>query len=349
LWLFSGGTTGRPKAVVQSHRSYVNTTELYAKATIGYRESDVTMSVPKLFFGYATGSNLLFPFSVGATTVLFPEHPTADVVFDRIRAHRPTILVNVPAMVSQMCAHPEAARQDLACLRLTTSAGEALPPDLHRRFKEAFGVEVLDGLGTAEMWHIFITNRPGDVKPGTLGRVVEGFEIKVCDEEGTEVPAGEVGALRVRGRSRALGYWQRMEETAAAFRGEWYVTGDLVSRDADGYVTYAGRADDMLKVSGRWVAPAEVEGCLLSHPAVRDCAVVGAAGRDGLVKPRAFVVLKDPAAAGDGGAPLADALKAYVREQLAPYKYPRDVVFVPDLPRTHLGKVDRGKLRTSPG
>jgi len=344
LWLFSGGTTGRPKAVVQSHLSYVNTTELYAKATIGYRESDVTMSVPKLFFGYATGSNLFFPFSVGATAVLFPEHPTPEVVFDQIRSHRPTILVNVPAMVSQMCAHPEAPRQDLSCLRLMTSAGEALPSDLYRRCKETFGVEVLDGLGTAEMWHIFITNRPGDVKPGTLGRVVEGFEVRVCDDLGAELPPGDVGALWVRGRSRAIGYWQQMEQTAASFRGEWYVTGDLVSRDAFGYVTYAGRADDMLKVSGRWVAPAEVEGCLLSHPAVRDCAVVGVADREGLTKPHAFVVLKDRGRANDG-MPLADELKAFVRERLAPYKYPREVVFVADLPRTHLGKVDRGKLR----
>lgn len=345
LWLFSGGTTGRPKAVVQSHLSYANTTELYAKATIGYRESDVTMSVPKLFFGYATGSNLFFPFSVGATTVLFPEHPTADVVFDRIRAYRPTILVNVPTMVGQMCAHPEAARQDLSCLRVVTSAGEALPAEIHRRFKETFGLEVLDGLGTAEMWHIFVTNRPGDVKPGTLGRVVEGFEIKVCDERGDEVPAGEVGALWVRGRSRAIGYWQRMEDTAAAFRGEWYVSGDLVSRDASGYVTYAGRADDMLKVNGRWVAPAEVEGCLQTHPAVRDCAVVGVLDRDGLTKPQAYVVLKAGASPAGDGAAFADELKAFVRERLAPYKYPREVVFVPDLPRTHLGKVDRGKLR----
>ena len=219
LWLFSGGTTGRPKAVVQTHRSYVNTTELYAKATLGYRESDVTLSVPKLFFGYATGSNLFFPFSVGGTSVLFPEHPTASVLFERIRRHRPSILVNVPTTVSQMVAHPDAARQDLSCLRFATSAGEALPPELYRRWKAAFGVELLDGLGTAEMWHVFITNRPGEVKPGTLGRAVLGFDVRVCDDDGRDLPPGEVGALWVRGASRALGYWQQAEPRIARCRG----------------------------------------------------------------------------------------------------------------------------------
>lgn len=339
IWLFSGGTTGRPKAVVQTHLSFANTTELYAKRTIGYRADDVTLSVPKLFFGYATGANLFFPFSVGATSVLFPEQPTAELVFQKIRAHRPTILVNVPTMVNQMIAHPEAARQDVSSLRLSTSAGEALPPELHRRWTQAFGVELLDGLGTAEMWHIFITNRPGDVRPGTLGRAVEGFEVRVCDEEGRELPPGGVGALWVRGRSRALGYWQQMERTAAAFRGEWYVTGDLVSRDGEGYFTYCGRADEMLKVGGRWVAPQEVESCLLRHPAVKECAVVGATDASGLTKPCAFVVAREKRAG------LDEELKAFVREQLEPYKYPREVVFVDSLPRTHLGKVDRGKLR----
>lgn len=344
LWLFSGGTTGRPKAVIQSHRSYANTTELYAKGAMGYRESDVTLSVPKLFFGYATGSNLFFPFSVGATAALYPEHPTAPVVFEQIRRHRPTILVNVPAMVSQMCDHPDAAKEDLSSVRICTSAGEALPPELHRRFRERFGVEILDGLGTAEMWHIFLTNHPGEARPGTLGRAVAGFEVKVCDEAGAEVARGDVGELWVRGGSRAIGYWQQMEATAAAFRGEWYLTGDLVSMDADGYVTYAGRADDMLKVSGKWVAPAEVEDCLLSHPDVRECAVVGVPDPSGLVKPRAYVVAK----AGKDASPrasLAEDLKAHVRERLAHYKGPREVVLVESLPRTHLGKVDRGKLR----
>lgn len=339
VWLFSGGTTGRPKAVVQAHASFVNTTECYAKGVLGYREDDITLSVPKLYFGYATGSNLLFPFAAGAAAVLFPERCTADVLFEKIRVHRPTILVNVPTMVNQMVSHPRAAEQDLSSLRFATAAGEALPEALYARWKEVFGVELLDGLGTAEMWHIFITNRPGDVRPGTLGKVVPGFEIKVCDEEGREVPVGETGVLWVRGGSRAIQYWQQMDKTRAAFRGEWYVTGDMVSRDADGYVTYRGRGDELLKVSGKWLAPAEVENCLLSHPAVKECAVVGVPDAAGLVKPRAYVVARERP---EG---LAEALQAFVKERLDPYKYPREVVFLDTLPRTHLGKVDRARLR----
>jgi benzoate-CoA ligase family protein len=339
IWLFSGGTTGRPKAVVQSHNSFANTTELYGKGAVGYREDDVTLAVPKLFFGYATGSNLFFPFAVGATAVLFPEHPTAEVLFDKIRRHRPTVLVNVPTMVNQMVQHPEAAAQDLSCLRFATSAGEALPVALYERWRETFGVELLDGLGTAEMWHIFVSNLPGAVKPGTLGRVVPGFEVRVVDDDGREVEAGEVGKLWVKGDSRALGYWQEMGKTMEAFRGEWYAGSDLVSRDAEGYLTYHGRADEVLKVGGRWVVPAEVEACLLRHPRVKECAVVGVANEEGLVKPHAFVVAEEPSAA------LAEEIKAFAIAELAPYKHPREVVFLDALPRTHLGKVDRGKLR----
>ncbi len=346
IWLFSGGTTGRPKAVVQTHRSFANTTDCYAKAALGYRESDVTLSVPKLFFGYATGSNLLFPFSVGGSAVLFPERCTADVLFEKIARFRPTILVNVPAMVNQMVSHPEAARQDLSCLRLATSAGEALPVELHRRWTDTFGVELLDGLGTAEMWHIFLTNVPGSVKPGTVGKVVPGFDVKVCDEEGRSLPDGEVGWLWVRGDSRAIGYWLLMESTQRVFRGEWVVTGDLIRRDADETFTHCGRADDMLKVSGKWLSPQEVESCMLQHPAVREVAVVGVPGERGLVKPHAFVVPRAGARA-DAGADLAEELKAFVRERLDPYKHPREVVFMQSLPRTHLGKVDRGRLKST--
>jgi benzoate-CoA ligase family protein len=341
LWLFSGGTTGRPKAVVQTHTSYANTTELYAKRCLGWTETDVTLSVPKLFFGYATGCNLFFPFAVGATAVLFPEPANADTLFSQIRRRRPTILVNVPTMVNHMVSHPDAARQDLSSLRFATSAGEALPPELYRRWRDTFGVELLDGLGTAEMWHIFITARPGEVRPGTLGRVVDGFEIKSADDEGRPVPTGQMGALWVRGRSRAIAYWQQMEKTSAGFRGEWYVTGDLVAIDADGYVTYGGRADEMLKVGGRWVAPQEVESCLLQHPQVAECAIVGVADAAGLVKPHAFVVARERSAG------LAEELKAFAKARLEPYKYPREVVFLDTLPRTHLGKVDRGRLRRS--
>src|SRR5436190_11747935 len=342
IWLFSGGTTGQPKAVVQTHASFANTTECYAKGVIGYTERDVTVSVPKLYFGYATGSNLLFPFAVGATTVLFPEAATPELVFERIARFRPTILINVPTMINHMVSHPAAASQDLSCLRLATSAGEPLPVELYQRWKRTFGVELLDGLGTAEMWHIFISNRPGQVRPGTLGTVVPGFDVKVCDDEGRELPAGEVGALWVRGGSRALGYWQQMEKTKDGFRGEWYVSGDMVRRDPDGYFTYCGRADDVLKVSGKCRAPQEVENCLLHHPAVKEVAVVGVMGAHGLVKPYAFVVAQE---VRDG---LAAELQAFVRERLEPYKYPREVIFLDALPRTHLGKVDRARLRREP-
>ncbi len=339
IWLFSGGTTGQPKAVVQTHRSFANTTECYAKGVIGYAEGDITLSVPKLYFGYATGSNLFFPFSVGAAAVLFPEPCTADVIFEQVARFKPTILVNVPTMINHMVSHPDATRQDFRSLRLSTSAGEALPVELHERWTRTFGVELLDGLGTAEMWHIFISNRPGRARPGTLGEVVPGFDVKVCDDEGGEMRAGEVGALWVRGDSRAIGYWQQMEQTRHGFRGEWYVSGDLVRRDADGFFTYCGRADDMLKVSGKWLSPQEVEGCLLQHPAIKEAAVVGVVTADGLTKPHAFVV------ATDRHAQLAEELKAFVRARLEPYKAPREVVFLDALPRTHLGKVDRGRLR----
>jgi benzoate-CoA ligase family protein len=338
IWLFSGGTTGRPKAVVQTHRSFANTTELYGKRVLGLRPEDVTISVPKLFFGYATGSNVFFPFSVGASCVLFPERCTPEALFRQIARHRPTVLVNVPTMIQQMLAHPGAQVADLSSLRLATSAGEALPAELHARWTETFGVELLDGLGTAEMWHIFLTNRPGDVVPGTLGRAVPGFDVKLCDADGREVADGDVGALWVKGESRAIGYWQQMDDTMRAFRGEWYVSGDMLRKNPDGTFAYCGRSDDMLKVGGKWLAPGELENCLVSHPAVREVAVVGVKNAEGLVKPCAFVVSDEPSPA------LADELRAYAKSKLEPYKYPREVVFLPRLPRTHLGKVDRGRL-----
>src|SRR3989441_183006 len=314
IWLFSGGTTGQPKAVVQTHRSFANTTECYAKGVLGYTERDVTVSVPKLYFGYATGSNLLFPFSVGAVTVLFPEAATADVLFQKIARFRPTILINVPTMINQMVSHPTAATRDLSCLRLATSAGEPLPVELYHRWKGTFGVELLDGLGTAEMWHIFISNRPGQVRPGTLGTVVPGFEVRVCDADGQELPDGEVGALWVRGDSRAICYWQQMDKTKQGFRGAGYVSGDMIRRDAEGYVTYCGRIDDMLKVSGKWLSPQEVENCLLRHPAVKEVAVVGVVGAGGVTKRDAFV----GADGGRGG--VARGLQRVLRGRLEAVK-----------------------------
>jgi acyl-coenzyme A synthetase/AMP-(fatty) acid ligase len=250
------------------------------------------------------------------------------------------VLVAVPTLVNQLVRHERAGEQDLSSLRLATSAGEALPVELFDAFKTRFGVELLDGLGTAEMWHVFISNRPGEVRAGTLGQVVPGFEVKLCDDDGRPVPDGEVGWLWVKGRSRALGYWQLLEKTMSAFQGEWYVSGDMLRRDPSGAYVYCGRGDDMLKVGGKWLAPAEVENCLLRHPGVKDCAVIGVSDASGLVKPRAHVVLRSPA---DDG--IDERLKQWVREQLEPYKAPREVRVHDDLPRTHLGKIDRGALR----
>jgi len=339
VMLFSGGTTGRPKAVAQPHRSYAFTTVAYGQGILGLGEDDVTLAVPKLYFGYALGSNLFFPFSVGASCCLFPEKATAESIFAAIARHRPTLLVNVPTMIQHLVAHPDALRQDLSCLRLATSAGEALPAELRARWQAAFGVELLDGLGTAEQWHVFLTQRPGRARAGTLGEPVPGFEIRVCLSDGRELPDGEIGELWVRGGARALGYFREHDRSQQTFRGEWVVTGDLVSRSPDGVFTYQGRGDDVFKVAGRWFSPGEVEDCLLRHPAVAECAVVGAEDENGLVKPQAVVV---PRERRDG---LERELADFVARELAPFKAPRSVRFVDVLPRTHLGKIDRGALR----
>lgn len=343
IFLFSGGTTGRPKAVVQSHRSYAFTTQAYGQRILGLTENDVTLAVPKLFFGYAMGSNLFFPFSVGASACLFPEKSTADSIFAAIRRHRPSVLVNVPTMIQQMVSHPEATAQDLAALRLATSAGEALAVTLRERWDETFGVELLDGLGTAEQWHVFLSHRPGRVRPGTLGEVVPGFEVRVRDEDGRDLPDGEIGQLWVRGGARAWGYFREMDKTQTTFRGEWVVPGDLVSRDSEGFFTYQGRGDDVFKVAGKWFSPAEVEGTLLKHPDVAECAVVGIVDENGLVKPHAWVI---PKRRSDD---LARQLADYVARELQPYKAPRAIHLVAELPRTHLGKIDRGALKRPAG
>ena len=341
VMLFSGGTTGTPKAVVQSHRSYAFTTQAYGQRILGLTADDITLAVPKLFFGYAMGSNLFFPFSVGASACLFPEKATADAVFAAIARHRPTVLVTVPTMIQQMVSHSAAAAQDLSSLRLATSAGEALALPLRERWDSSFGVELLDGLGTAEQWHIFLSHRPGRVRPGTLGETVPGFEVRVRNDEGSDLPDGEIGQLWVRGGARAWGYFREMDKTQAAFRGEWVVPGDLVSRDADGFFTYQGRGDDVFKVAGRWFSPAEVEGTLLRHPQVAECAVVGIVDEYGLLKPHAWVIPKSAAPEPDLARQLAD----FVAKELLPYKAPRTVHLVAELPRTHLGKIDRGALK----
>jgi benzoate-CoA ligase len=342
IWLFTSGSTGHPKAAVHLQHDLPYNTECYAKRVLGVGENDLTVSVPKLFFGYATGTNLLFPFSVGGATALFSERSTPEKLFDVIERYRPTILTSVPTMINSMLNLEGAAQRDLSSLRCCLSAGEALPAELYERWVKTCGVEILDGIGSAEMFHIYITNRPGDVKPGSLGRVVEGYDARIVDAEGRELPAGEMGTLKVRGDSAALCYWRAHEKTKETFAGDWCTTGDQFHVDAQGYFWYHGRTDDMLKVSGIYVAPVEIESCLMQHGAVVECAVVGHDAGDGLIKSKAFVVAR---AGFDANDELAAALKEFVKARLAPYKYPRLVEFVASLPKNDRGKIDRKQLK----
>ncbi|MDT7688530.1 MAG: hypothetical protein QOE46_1289 [Acidobacteriota bacterium] len=342
IWLFTSGSTGHPKGAVHLQHDLPYNTECYAKGVLGVNENDLTVSVPKLFFGYATGTNLLFPFAVGGATALFPERSTPEKMFEMIERYRPTILTSVPTMINSMLAADGAGAHDLSSLRMCLSAGEALPAELYRRWVERFGVEIYDGIGSAEMFHIYITNRPGDVKPGSLGRIVEGYEAEVVDAEGHALPAGEMGTLRVKGDSAALCYWQAHDKSKQTFAGDWCTTGDQFHFDAEEYYWYHGRTDDMLKVSGVFVAPAEIENCLLQHDAVLEAAVVGHDTGDRLIKPKAFVVLREGFAPGEE---LSRSIKEFVKSRLALYKYPRWVEFVPSLPKNDRGKIDRKRLK----
>ena len=353
IWLFTSGSTGRPKAAMHSHRDFAFNTEVYAKRTLGYAESDVTISVARLFFGYGTGTNLWFPFAVGATVALFSERPTAEVVADAIARYRPTIVTNVTTMLGKLLDLDDERRAagqpglDLSSVRFHLSAGEALPAPLLRRFVERFGGQIYDGIGSAEMFHIYCSNRPGDVVPGSLGRVVEGYTLKILpdDAEGPGAPAlppNEIGVLWVKGDSVAHGYFQDRDKSWSTFHGHWCRTGDLFQIDLHGYLWFSGRADDLFKVGGVFVAPREVEDCLLGHAAVSLAAVIP--GDDaGLIKPKAVIVLR-PEAKGQAGGVLANELKAHVQGKLSKHKYPRWVVFVDDLPRNDRGKVDKRQL-----
>jgi benzoate-CoA ligase len=342
IWLFTSGSTGHPKGAVHLQHDLPFNTEVFAKSTMGICADDLTVSVPKLFFGYATGTNLLFPFAVGGATALFSERSTAEKMFEVIKRYRPTILTTVPTMINSMLNVPAASAEDVSSLRFCYSAGEALPKELYERWMNAFGVDICDGIGSAEMFHIYISNRPGDIKPGSLGRIVEGYEAKIVDAEGHEVAAGEMGTLKIKGDSAALCYWNAHEKSKEIFAGDWCTTGDQFHVDENGYYWYHGRTDDMLKVSGVFVAPAEIENCLLQHEAVLECAVVGHES-EGLVKPKAFVVLREGFVAEDQ---LAEGIKQFVKEHIAIYKYPRWVEFVDSLPKNDRGKIDRKKLKT---
>jgi benzoate-CoA ligase family protein len=344
VWLFTSGSTGHPKGAVHRHEDFVWNADVYGVGTVGYRGDDLAVSVPKLYFGYALGTNLLFPWRVGGQAVLFPERSTAERLMAVIERHRPTVLTTVPTMIAAMC-EAGASKERIGSLRFAVSAGEALPHELYSRWHAATGVEVYDGIGSAEMFHIFITNRPGDVRPGCLGQVVNGYEARICDDAGQPVADGEIGTLWVRGRSTGLGYYGRRDASVHTFRGEWCVSADRFTRDAAGYYYYQGRADDLLKVGGRFVAPLEVENCLLGHGSVREAVVVGVPDGEGLTKPRAFLVLREGQSGSDA---LARELQDWVKQKLAPFKYPREVTFLAELPKNDRGKVDRRQLAALP-
>ena len=326
IWKFTTGSTGQPKAAVHPQHSPLLSFDWYARGVLGIHEDDLVLPVPKLFFGYARDLAALYPFGVGGAGVVFSERTTPERIFELIAQHRPTILVNVPTMMAQMVGHPEAAEQDLSCLRLCTSAGEALPRDLYERWLETFGVEVLDGMGSSEAYHIYISNRPGRVRPGSIGELVPGYDAHIAEN----------GELWIKGDTAALLYWGEHEKTKRTFSGDVVKTGDLCERDEDGFFWYRGRVDDLIKVGGIWVAPAEIEHCLVGHPAVVEAAVVGAQ-ENGLTLTRAYVVAREPVE--------ERALQDFVRERLSPHKYPREVRFVDDLPKTPSGKLDRKALR----
>jgi len=343
FWLYSSGSTGRPKGTVHTHASLYWTAETYGRSVLGMREDDVVFSAAKLFFAYGLGNALTFPLSVGATTILMAERPTPPAVFKRLTERRPTIFFGVPTLYAAMLASNELPTRDAVALRRCVSAGEPLPKDVGEKFAARFGCDVLDGIGSTEMLHIFLSNRPGEVQYGTTGTPVPGYDVELRGEDGRPVADNVIGDLFIRGPSAALMYWNNREQSRATFQGEWTRSGDKYVRGADGYYTYAGRSDDMLKVSGQYVSPFEVEAALMRHDAVLEAAVVGKA-EDGLTKALAYVVLK---AGRIGDDALADALKAFVKDQLAPYKYPREIRFLAELPKTATGKIQRFKLRAA--
>jgi benzoate-CoA ligase len=343
FWLYSSGTTGPPKGAIHLHHDMVVAADLYARQTLGLTESDVSFSVAKLFFAYGLGNGLYFPLRVGATTVLLPDRPTPDKVFEVIDRHQPTVFYSVPTSYAALLHRAEQnGRAALGRIRLCVSAGEPLPKAIYEKWAKRFGVQILDGIGTTEILHIFISNRPGRGRPGSTGQLVPGYEAKIVDDDGKELPPGQVGNLLIRGDSIAIGYWNKHEATKNTFRGEWFSTGDKYKVDQDGYFWYSGRADDMMKVSGYSVWPSDIEHVLQGHSAVLESGVVGVPDEEGLIKPCAFVVLKD----GHKPAPeLAHELQDFVKTHAAPYKYPRWIKFVHTLPKTATGKILRYKLR----
>jgi 4-hydroxybenzoate-CoA ligase len=354
FWLYSSGSTGSPKGAIHSQYDMVVTSESFAQGVLGITENDIVFSAARLFFSYGLGNGMYFPMSVGASAVLNVNAPSPENVFRHLEKFRPTIFFGVPTLYGQMLEYKakqdrEAGREgnpngqhELSSVRICVSAGEALPTDIFERWKRRFGIEIIDGIGSTEMLHIFLSNRPGDIRPGSTGKPVPGYELKLVDENGQEVPRGEIGTLHVKGDSAAQQYWRKREKTKITMQGEWVNTGDKYYVDEEGYYWCAGRADDMLKVGGIWVSPLEVENTLSQHPAVFECAVVGAPDEKGLTKPKAFVRLRDDYEKNDA---LKEELKQWVLERQAKFKYPRWIEFVPELPKSSTGKIQRFRLR----
>jgi benzoate-CoA ligase family protein len=344
FWLYSSGSTGAPKGCVHLHHDMVVCCEQYGKGILAMTEQDRCYSVAKLFFAYGLGNAGYYPLFAGATTILSPARPSPEKIFADIERYRPTLFFSVPTNYSALLAHhrQNGSDFDLSSIRFAISAGEALPASLFYRFKERFGVEILDALGSTEMLHMVISNTPGDIRPGSSGKVIPGCEARIVDEEDRDVPSGEIGSLLVKSDATCAGYWNQHEKTKTTFLGSWVRTGDKYYQDQDGFFWYAGRADDLFKVNGRWLSPAEVESALISHPAVLEAAVVGRQDADGLLKPAAYVVLKPDQRDRDA---LAQELQKWVVQNLVPYKSPRWVEFLPELPKTATGKLQRFKLR----
>jgi len=330
----------KPKGTVHTQGSLYWTAELYGKGVLQLRESDTVFSAAKLFFAYGLGNALTFPLIVGASVVLMAERPTPQATFKRMVEHQPTVFYGAPTGYGGMLASPDLPARSQVALRLCSSAGEALPRDIGERWTQHFGCEIIDGIGSTEMLHVFLSNRPGDVRYGTTGKPVEGYEVELRNEDGSVVTGhDQIGDLYIKGPSAALMYWNNREKSRDTFRGEWTKSGDKYTRDMDGYYTYAGRNDDMLKVSGIYVSPFEVEATLVQHPAILEAAVIGKEDTDGLTKTKAFIVLKT------GQSLTEEEVKAFVKERLAPYKYPRFIEFVGELPKTATGKIQRFRLR----
>ena len=342
-WFYSSGSTGTPKAAVHVHSSMAFAAELYGRAVLGVTAQDVLFSSAKLSFVYGLGNALTFTLAAGATAVLMAERPTPPAVFKRLVERRPTIFYGVPTLYASMLASPELPDRSVLALRACVSAGEALPADLGRRWKERTGVDILEGIGSTEMMHMYISARHGEARYGATGKVVPGYELRLLDEEGRPVKRGELGELQVSGPTSAAYYWNNRERSRSTFLGSWFRSGDKFRQDEEGYFIYAGRADDMLKVSGLFVSPAEVEAALVSHDAVLEAAVVGRADDNQVIKPKAFIVLKESASPCEE---LKLALQKHIKERMAPYKYPRWIEFVPELPKTATGKIQRFKLRS---